>query len=445
MNKGIISELESTVKENSCGIIMRIDGQLTIYYFESIVRKDFVLDNIKKPYFNKQMDFEKYFNEISNEASDSDIISEINRGAIILNYKNNIRIIKGAELEEHRWVTENTKETSIEGGAQGFSENLEVNENLLRMNYGNSNLVIKEYSVGTVVCNRCSIAYDKTVVNKEALDYIETRLKDIKEPVIQAVNELQQQLIKGKSIIPRMIVTARPDRAVRSIAKGRVAVMLNTTPSVLIAPATFHEFMTAVDDYYIFPIPALILIIFRYLGLFITTLLPGIYVAITSYNPEFFRIQLALTITESRTGVSYPSYFEVLFMLVMMEFLIEASTRLPKTIGQAATTVGGLILGQAATQAHLVSDIMIIVVAAVAISNFMIPIQVMGLSIRSIKYIILFMASISGLYGIYIGLFALTIYLFSINSINTPYLNPVGAFTKKNIKIFFRREQSNEK
>lgn len=242
-----------------------------------------------------------------------------------------------------------------------------------------------------------------------------------------------------------MLVTARPDRAVRSIAKGRIAVMLNTTPSVLIAPATFHEFMTAIDDYYMFPIPALILIIFRYLGLFITTLLPGIYVAITSYNPEFFRVQLALTITESRTGVSYPSFFEVLFMLVMMEFLVEASTRLPKTIGQAATTVGGLILGQAATQAHLVSDIMIIVVAAVAISNFMIPIQVMGLSIRSIKYIILFMASISGLYGIYIGLFALTIYLFSINSINMPYINPVGAFTIKNIKTFFRREKSNEK
>lgn len=172
MNKSIISELESTVKENSCGVIMRIDDKLNIYYLESIVIKNFVLDNIKKPYFNKQMDFDKYFNEISNEVSDSDVISEINRGAIILNYKNNIRIIKGAELEEHRGVTENTKETSIEGGAQGFSENLAVNENLLRMNYGNSNLVIKEYSVGTTVCNKCSIVYDKTLVNKEALDYI---------------------------------------------------------------------------------------------------------------------------------------------------------------------------------------------------------------------------------------------------------------------------------
>lgn len=440
MNKAIINELENTIKENSCGIIMRIDNQLNLYYIESIVRKDFVINNIKKPYFNKQMDFDKYFNEISNEISGKAVIHEVNRGAIIITYKNNIRMIKGAELEEHRGVTENIKETSIEGGAQGFSENLIVNQNLIRMYYGNSNLVIKEFSVGTDVYTQCSIVYDKTKVNREVLEYIETRIKDIKVPVIQAANELQQQLIKGKAIIPRMLVTARPDRTIRSISKGKVAVLLNTTPSALIAPATFHEFLTAVDDYYIFPIPALILIIFRYLGLFISTLLPGIYVAITSYNPEFFRVQLALTITESRTGVSYPSYFEVLFMLVMMEFLVEASTRLPKTIGQAATTVGGLILGQAATEAHLVSDIMIIVVASVAISNFMIPIQVMGLSIRSIKYIILFMASIAGLYGIYIGLFAFTTYLFSIYSINTPFMDPVGAFTRKNIKTFFRRE-----
>lgn len=440
MNRTIISELENAIKENSCGIIIKIDNQISLYYIESIVRKDFVLNSIKKPYFSKQMDFDKYFNEISDEVNDKDIIYEINRGSIIVIYKNNIRMIKGAELEEHRPVTENIKENSIEGGAQGFSENLTVNENLIRTYYGNSNLVIKKYSVGTDVDTQCSIVYDKTKVNREVLEYIETRIQDIKVPVIQAVNELQQQLIKGKLIIPRMLVTARPDRTVRSIAKGKVAILMNTTPSALIAPATFHEFLTAVDDYYIFPIPALILIIFRYLGLFISTLLPGIYVAITSYNPEFFRIQLALTITESRTGVSYPSYFEVLFMLFMMEFLVEASTRLPKAIGRTATTVGGLILGQAATEAHLVSDIMIIVVAAVAISNFMIPIQVMGLSMRAIKYIILFMASIAGLYGIYIGLFAFTTYLFSIYSIDTPFINPVGAFTRKSVKSFFRKE-----
>lgn len=162
---------------------------------------------------------------------------------------------------------------------------------------------------------------------------------------------------------------------------------------------------------------------------------------IISYNPETFRVQLALSITESRSGVTYPSYLEVLFMLAMIEFLIEASIRLPKTIGQAATTVGGLILGQAASEVQLVSNILIIIVAATAITNFCMPTTCISIPVRALKYIVLLFGSLAGLYGIFVALMILTVYIFSVYNFNVPYLNPLDAISIKNLRNLFRRTE----
>jgi spore germination protein len=198
--------------------------------------------------------------------------------------------------------------------------------------------------------------------------------------------------------------------------------------------------MSAVDDHYLLPIPALFLIVLRYTALFISVVLPATYVAFTAYNPEIYRVQLALSIAGSRSSVPYPAFIEVLFMLIMMEFLIEASVRLPKTVGQAAATVGGLILGQAATQAALVSNIMIIIVAAVAISNFVLPITSMGLTVRVAKYFLLFMTIFFGTYGLLIGLFILIDYTFLLESFSQPFFNPIGVDFKR---IFSRLKKGN--
>lgn len=160
----------------------------------------------------------------------------------------------------------------------------------------------------------------------------------------------------------------------------------------------------------------------RYFGLFITIALPAFYVGATSYNPELFRVQLALMVAGSRAAVPYASYLEIIFMLIMMEFLIEASIRLPKSVGSTATTVGGLILGQAATEAGLVGNIMIIIVAAVAISNFVIPINAMSFAVRVVKYPLIVLAAFFGLIGIVVGLVWLVFYLSNLRSFGQPYL-----------------------
>ena len=223
-------------------------------------------------------------------------------------------------------------------------------------------------------------------------------------------------------LFPTIVITERPDRIAYNLSKGKVIVMMEGTRFALILPSVFYDFMSSMDDLYLPSWIAKFLVLLRYLGLGTALLLPAMYVGITAYNPELFRVQLALSIAGSRMSVPYPAYIEVFFMLIMMELLTEASIRLPKAIGPTATTVGGLILGQAATEAGLVSNIMIIIVSAVAISNFVIPINEMGFAMRVTKYLLLIVSTFTGLIGVIFGLIGIIYYLVSLNSFGRPYL-----------------------
>jgi spore germination protein len=218
------------------------------------------------------------------------------------------------------------------------------------------------------------------------------------------------------------MITERPDRAAINLSQGKVVIIIDGTPFALIGPAVFYDFFSGVDDLYQSFFISRFLVFLRYMGLFISLTVPALYVSIASFNPEIFRVQLTISIAGSRAAVPYPSFLEVFFMLGTMELITEASLRLPKAIGQTATTVGGLILGQAAQQAGLVSAIMIIVVASVAIANFVIPVNAMSFSIRVSKYILVAFASIFGIIGLIAALVGLIIYLCGLRSLGQPYL-----------------------
>jgi hypothetical protein len=206
-----------------------------------------------------------------------------------------------------------------------------------------------------------------------------------------------------------------------NLAEGKIAVMLDTTGFAILLPVIFNDFFVAMDDKIQLPFIGRFLKLLRVIGVVMTLWLPALYVAFASYNPEFVRVQIALLIAGSRATVPYPSFVEVLIMLIMMEFLTEASLRLPRAIGPTATTVGGLILGQAATEAGLVGNIMIILVSVVAISNFMIPLNMMSFSIRVLKYFFVIAAAMIGLVGVVVCLVGFTMYLCSQRSFGQPY------------------------
>lgn len=314
-------------------------------------------------------------------------------------------------------------ETSVQGPQKAFSHDLGTNIAVIRKRYPSTKLNIEYQTVGTITKTRIAILYDVDYADQKVINELKSRLTRIKVDVIQAVGQLENKLADKKiHLFPTMMITERPDRTVLNIAQGKVIIIMDGTPFSLSTPTVFFDFISSMDDiYHSFWIKKLLQTI-RYVALFITLVLPAFYIAITSYNPEILRSQLTLTIAGSRAGVPYPSIFEVLFMMLAVEMLVEASIRLPRVIGPTATTVGGLILGQAAQQAQLVSSIMIIITAFVAISNFTIPISSMSFSIRCIRYPLILLATLFGMVGLVGGMIVLICYLANKRSFGTPFL-----------------------
>lgn len=323
---------------------------------------------------------------------------------------------------ENSPVSETITESVTQGPSDGFTENLPTNLNMVRRRYQSSQLKLEMMVIGNLSRTKLAILYDESRVNHSVLAEVKEKLETLQVDVLQAAGELDKYLSSDKMrIFPKTIVTERPDRVVFNLSEGKVILMMDTTGFAIILPAIFNDFFTAMDDKIQFPFVGRFLKFLRVIGVAMTLWLPALYVAFTSYNPEIIRVQIALLVAGSRATVPYPSFVEVLIMLVMMEFLTEASIRLPRAIGPTATTVGGLILGQAATEAGLVGNIMIILVSAVAISNFLIPLNMMSFSIRVLKYFFVIAAALIGLVGVVSTLVGLMIYLCSQRSFGEPY------------------------
>ncbi|BBI32437.1 spore germination protein [Cohnella abietis] len=313
-------------------------------------------------------------------------------------------------------------EASLQGPQSALTEDLDVNLYLIRTRYNVPSLATVPYEKGNYSHTAIMILYDKKFVNDKVLKLLHKQLDKMNIDLLQASGQLVKELTdKSHRFFPTLLQTERPDRVAVMLRRGKVVILLNGSRFAVILPVRLFDFMHAMDDDYESFWISCFLIVMRYCAITLTILLPALYVAIVSYNPEIFRVQLAFTIDGSRAGVPYPSFVEVFIMLFMIEALIEASIRLPRFVGSTATTVGGLILGQAAQQAGLVSSIMIIVTSVVAISNFVIPNSTFSQSIRLIKYWFVIIAMIYGITGIAVLFFVLIVYLCNLRSFGEPY------------------------
>ncbi|WP_068774196.1 spore germination protein [Paenibacillus sp. FJAT-26967] len=355
------------------------------------------------------------------------VLESILGGGAALFVKDTVYLIE-VLLDEKSAIKSASVEATVQGPQDAFTESVQTNLNMIRRRYKSSSLKIESMNIGTLTQTVTSLVYDERLIDKGVLQELKDKLSTLKIDKVQSSGELEKAVSPpGVRLVPTILTTERPDRAVDNLSKGRIVVIIDTAPFVLILPTTFFDFFSAMDDKVQLPFVGVFLVLIRYLGLFMTLTLPALYVAFTSYNPEILKMNLTLLIAGSRASVPYPSYIEVLLMLIVMEFLIEASLRLPKAIGPTATTVGGLILGTASTEAGMVGSIMIILVAAVAISNFVIPINMMSFSVRFGKYVFVLLAAIFGLLGVVVGIIGAILYLCNLRSFGQPYLRLIKA------------------
>jgi spore germination protein len=406
---------------------MHIAGkEAMLLYIKTVVDGQQLQRDIIKPFF--EMATEEYYKAYltslpyQQEIQEKEqIASELTKGSIVVFVRDELFVLDVKKINTDQ-VLPVKLEPTIQGPELALSEDIATNLNLIRQRYHQPSLTVETLQMGEKTNQALAIIYDKETVNTSVLKNIKTKIQSINPPLIQTTAEIPRLLNdKKRSLLPITILTERADRIIYNISGGKVVLMLDGSPVALIAPAVFYDFLTAIEDnYHPFWITTFTKCL-RYLGLVVSLTLPALYVAVTSYNPEILRMELALSISGSRIGVPYPSYIEVLFMLIVMELLIEASIRLPKVVSATATTVGGLILGTAATEAALTSTIMIIIVSAMAISTFVIPINEMAFAMRVLKYGTLLFATVAGLLGIIVYLMGLIMYLCNKESFGEPY------------------------
>ncbi|MGP7818888.1 spore germination protein [Niallia sp. 01092] len=330
---------------------------------------------------------------------------------------------------QNRGVTEPADQTVIRGPREGFTESIRMNTALIRRKIKDPNLWLESKKIGKVTKTDVAIMYINGIVNDKIVKEVNARLDRIEIDGILESGYIEE-LIQDETYTPFPTIynTERPDVVAAGLLEGRVAILVDGTPFVLLVPVIFAQFYQSAEDYYQRADFGTIIRFLRYLSLFIALLGPSLYVAITTFHQEMIPTQLLISLAAQREGVPFPAFIEAIMMEVTFEILREAGVRMPKAVGQAVSIVGALVIGQAAVEAGIVSAAMVIVVAITAISSFVFPSFNMAISVRILRFILMGLAASFGLFGITVGLIAIVLHLCSIRSFGVPYMSPFAPF-----------------
>jgi len=326
---------------------------------------------------------------------------------------------------EHRSVEEPQAEGVLRGPREGFVENIQTNTVLIRRRIKDPNLRMKTHSSGRRSKKSLVVFYIEGIVHPNIIEEVNRRLASIDVDDAIGVTAIEQWIEDSfLSPFPQVSSTERPDGVETALLNGRVAIMLDGTPFVLIVPSTLSQVLKSPEDYYYRWSIASFTRILRYFAAFLAVFLPSLYVALTSFHVGLIPSDLAFFIAASREGVPFSATIEALLMVATMELLREAGARLPKAIGQTIGIVGGLVIGEAAVTAGIVSPIMVIVVALNAIASFAIPDYTTAATFRVLLFLFIIAAATLGLYGIVLAYIIVNIHIVNLKSFGIPYSAP---------------------
>jgi len=357
-----------------------------------------------------------------------DLVEKVNIGNVLLLLDG---IEEGFSIDvkswEHRSVGNPENESVIQGPHEGFNEVLRCNTALLRKTLNTPNLVMENIPIGKTTKTPAALAYLKNIANSELVDEVRKRISGIDAEYIMSSLDVEQYIEESSFLtIPQMITTERPDRVCKALTEGRIAVILNGSSHVLVMPATFFDLTTSAEDEYLRYPYSLLVRFLRYMAVVISLLFPAVFVAVLNYHPELILTNLMFAISSSRAFVPFSAVVELLLMELAFELIKEAGIRVPGPIGSTIGIVGGLIIGQAAVNANVVSPIMIIIVAVTGISSFTIPSYSLSFAFRFSRFLYIFGAATAGLVGVGAVFFVNTLAAFATKSFGVPFMSPLS-------------------
>jgi len=349
-------------------------------------------------------------------------------------------LIMGLRGAEHRSVTEPETESTVRGPREGFTELLRTNTTLLRRKIKSPRLKMKPLIVGKETNTDIVVSYIDGLADPELVKEVVRRIEAIDMDGVLESGYLEEMIQDhGYSPFPQIMYTERPDTASGALLEGRVVILTDGTPFVLIVPVTIWSFLQANEDYYErFQISSFLRSV-RSLFMFIALTTPALYIAVTTFHQEMLPTTLLLSVAAAREAIPFPAVVEALIMELSFEALREAGVRLPKAVGQAVSILGALVVGQAAVEAGIVSAPLVIVVSITGIASFAIPKFNAAISVRLLRFPLMLLAAVFGLYGIVIGGMIIIGHLARLRSFGVPYLAPVSPLTFSDMKDTFVR------
>lgn len=370
------------------------------------------------------------------------VIRSISSGdSVILIDGCNRALVAGTRGWDARNVTTPENELVVFGPKEGFVETLRSNTALLRRRLKSSEFKIESMVLGRISKTDVAFCYIENIAPTQLVEEIRRRLQDIDIDAVLDSNYILELIMDNRSTIFSMAEhTEKPDRAAAHLLEGRICIVVDGSPMVLVLPTSFPRYWVSPEDYYIHYVPASLFRIGRFAAFLLALTLPSIYVAVISYHQEMVPTALYLTIAASRQGVPFPSFIEALMLELTFEMLREAGLRLPRAVGPAVSIVGALIIGDAAVRAGLVSTPMVVVVAFTGIASFVSPSYNAGIIVRLARFAFLASAAILGFLGIMIVFILLLIRMVSLSSFGLPYLAPIAPLNTQEISdILVRR------
>lgn len=360
------------------------------------------------------------------EELDKGIIAVLSGEAFMLVDGMTVGYVLATRSWPARGVSEPAGETVVRGAREGFTEVVRFNTALVRRRIRDTRLRVIPKAMGTRSKTDTAIMYIDDIVNKDVLDEFMSRVDKINIDAVLDSGYVEQLIEDDKwSPFPQVQSTERPDVVAAALYEGRIALLVDNSPFAIIVPATLPILFQSPDDYFQKWLTASSTRIIRFVAILLSLIMPGFYIAVTSFHTTIIPTRLAYAMAATREGIPFPAFIETIIMEVSLAFLIEAVVRLPRPIGSTIGIVGGLIIGQAAVSAGLVSPIMIIIVSITAITSFLAPNYAVTSAFRYVRFLIIIAASIIGLYGIMLGLVILLIHLIKLESFGVPYLAPV--------------------
>ena len=411
--------------------------KVTLIFNETLIdttrTNDFILRNLLNLSKKDLKYLENKLPNINVLKINNNYIDYLTKGFIIIITKKYTYAVEVRNVLD-RGIQTIESELSITGPKDSFTETYNINISLIRKRIKSPDLYAENIELGRITKTKIGILYMNNIAKKEIVKQIKNNLEKIDIDGIIDSSYLKQTLECKNNLFPTISLTERPDKASMAILEGKVIIIVDMSPYALILPSFLIDFFHTTDDYYQKSINTSFIRIIRLFAFLVAVFTPALYISITTRNYNLIPLDLLLTLKAGRTFVPFPAYIEALFMLICFEILKESDLRMSSTTGSAVSILGGLILGDAAVSAGIVSPIMIIVIAISSIASLTFSSIELGNALRNYKIILLILSTIFGINGLLVGTTILLYQLLTLKVFGIPYLNPIIPYEKNEIK-----------